>query len=608
MLDSAKIRNIAIIAHVDHGKTTLVDKLLHQSGTLDSRKEYQERLMDSNELERERGITILSKNTGITYKDYAINVVDTPGHADFGGEVERVLNMVDAVLLLVDATDGPMPQTRFVTQKAFDRGLNPIVVINKVDRDSADPDRVITEVFDLFDSLGATDKQLDFPVIYASALHGWAVKDLDDKRQDMLPLLDYIIDNVEPPQVDSSGSLQLQVTTLDYSPYVGTLGIGRISRGVVKKNMTASLVEPDNSVKSIKVSGLYRSHGLSRVEVDEAYAGDIVAFSGSDDIAISKTLCSVENPEPLEALQIDRPTVSMMLHVNDSPFAGKEGKFLTTRQIYDRLMHEQRINVALQVEKTNHADRFLLKGRGELHLSVLLETMRREGFEMAVGRPQVIMIEEEGVMKEPFEILIVDVPSEQQGSVMEEIGNRKGLLKDMQTDDSGRCKMTFEIAARGLIGFHHHFLMMTSGQGIMSHVFEDYRPVISNYSGHKRIQGAMISSTQGESRGYALFNLQERGSLFISSGVPVYEGMVVGLHSRGNDLVVNVTKEKQLTNIRASGTDENIILTPPRKLSLEVALETINDDELVEITPQSIRLRKVFLKEHERKKAAREAN
>lgn len=607
MLDSAKIRNIAIIAHVDHGKTTLVDKLLHQSGTLDSRKEYQERLMDSNELERERGITILSKNTGITYKDYAINVVDTPGHADFGGEVERVLNMVDAVLLLVDATDGPMPQTRFVTQKAFDRGLNPIVVVNKVDRDSADPDRVITEVFDLFDSLGATDKQLDFPVIYASALHGWAVKELDDERTDMLPLLDYIIDRVEPPKVDTQGPLQLQVTTLDYSSYVGTLGIGRIARGSVKKNMTASLVTPDNTVKSVKVSGLYRSHGLSRVEVDEAFAGDIVAFSGSDDIAISKTLCDVEAPEPLPALQIDRPTVSMMLYVNDSPFAGKEGKFLTTRQIYDRLMHEQRINVALQVEKTDSADRFLLKGRGELHLSVLLETMRREGFEMAVGRPQVIMIEENGVNCEPFEVLTVDVPTEMQGAIMEEIGNRKGLLQDMQTDDCGRCKMTFDIAARGLIGFHHHFLMMTSGQGIMSHVFEEYRPVISNYAGHKRIQGAMISSSQGESRGYALFNLQERGALFISPGIAVYEGMVVGLHSRGNDLIVNVTKEKQLTNVRASGTDENIVLTPPKKLSLEVALETIGDDELVEVTPENIRLRKIFLKEHERKKAAREA-
>ena len=607
MQDSTKIRNIAIIAHVDHGKTTLVDKLLHQSGTLDSRKEYQERLMDSNELERERGITILSKNTGITYKDYAINVVDTPGHADFGGEVERVLNMVDAVLLLVDATDGPMPQTRFVTQKAFSKGLNPIVVINKVDRDSADPDRVMTEVFDLFDSLGATDKQLDFPVIYASALHGWAVANLEDERRDMLPLLDYIVGNVAPPAVDTSGSLQLQVTTLDYSPYVGTLGIGRIQRGSMKKNMTATLANPDGTSTNMKVSGLYRSHGLSRVEVEQAFAGDIVAFSGSDEIAISKTLCSVENIDPLPALDIDRPTVSMMLYVNDSPFAGKEGKFLTTRQIYDRLMHEQRINVALKVEKTDNADRFLLKGRGELHLSVLLETMRREGFEMAVGRPQVIMLEEEGVTKEPFEILTVDVPSELQGSIMEEIGNRKGILKDMQTDESGRCKLTFEIAARGLIGFHHHFLMMTSGQGIMSHVFEEYRPAISNYSGHNRIQGAMISSTQGESRGYALFNLQERGALFIDPSIAVYEGMVVGLHSRGNDLIVNVTKEKQLTNIRAAGTDENIVLTPPKRMSLEVALETINDDELVEITPKSIRLRKIYLKEHERKRASRAA-
>lgn len=602
---SSLMRNIAIIAHVDHGKTTLVDKLLHQSGTLDTRKEYQERLMDSNELERERGITILSKNTGITYKDHAINVVDTPGHADFGGEVERVLNMVDAVLLLVDATDGPMPQTRFVTQKAFSKGLNPIVVINKVDRDSADPDRVMTEVFDLFDSLGATDQQLDFPVLYASALQGWAVANLDDQRVNMLPLLDFIIDHVSPPAVKVDAALQLQVTTLDYSPYVGTLGIGRIEAGSIAKNMTVALANDDGKSQTMKVSALFRSVGLSRVEVDKAFAGDIVAFSGSEQIAISKTVCSPQEIIPLPALEIDQPTVSMMLYVNDSPFAGKEGKFLTTRQIWDRLSHEQRINVALKVEKTDHADRFLLKGRGELHLSVLLETMRREGFEMAVGRPQVIMQERDGIALEPFEILTVDVPVEMQGAVMEEIGQRKGILNDMQTDDTGRCKMTFDIAARGMIGFHHHFLMMTSGQGVMSHVFQEYREAISNYTGHQRIQGAMISSTQGESRGYALFNLQERGALFISPQVAVYEGMVVGLHSRGNDLIVNVTKEKQLTNIRAAGTDENIVLTPPRKLSLEVALETINDDELVEITPESIRLRKIFLKEHERKRAAR---
>lgn len=598
------IRNMAIIAHVDHGKTTLVDKLLHQSGTLDQRKEYQERVMDSNPLEMERGITILAKNTGIMYKDYAINLVDTPGHADFGGEVERVLTMVDSVLLLVDAVDGPMPQTRFVTQKAFQCGLNPIVVINKIDRPGADPDKVMDQVFELFDTLGANDTQLDFPIVYTSALQGWAVMDLDDPKESMAPLLDFIVQHVPPPKVDPTAAFKMQITTLDYSSYVGTLGIGRVQQGSVKRNQTAVLSHPDGRQSNMKVSTLYRSVGLERIEIDEAIAGDIITIAGSDNIEVSMSVCAPEDPTPLPALKIDEPTVSMCMQVNDSPFVGKEGKLLTSRQIRDRLSHEAKINVALQVEDGETADKFILKGRGELHLSVLIETMRREGFEMAVGRPEVILKKEGGEVLEPFELLTVDVPMNQQGSVLEALGQRKGVVNEMETFQD-RCKMTFEIPSRGLIGFHFQFLMLTSGQGLMSHIFLEYRPFVQNFKNTGRERGALISMASGDATAYSLYNLQDRGQMIIGPQVSVYEGMIVGIHSRNNDLVVNVTKGKQLTNIRAAGTDENIILTPPLKITLETALETINDDELVEVTPQSIRLRKKHLKEVDRKRASK---
>ncbi len=607
-----KIRNVAIIAHVDHGKTTLVDKLLHQSGTLDQRKEYGERVMDSNELERERGITILAKTTGIMYKDYVINLVDTPGHADFGGEVERVLTMVDSVLLLVDAVDGPMPQTRFVTQKAFSCGLNPIVVINKIDRPGADPDKVYNDVFDLFYSLGATEEQLDFKVVYTSALHGWAVLNLDDERQTMNPLLDFIIDNVPEPKVAPQKPFKMQVTTLDYSPYVGTLGIGRVQCGSVARNQMVSLLDPEQPGKKIsaKISGVYRSVGLERVEIEEGFAGDIIAISGSDDLKVSMTVTDPSDLEAYPALKIDEPTVSMVIQVNDSPFAGKEGKFITTRHLRERLSHEAKINVALKVEEGDTSDKFILKGRGELHLAILLETMRREGYEMAVGRPEVILKEEINAdqtktVYEPFELLIVDVPMSYQGVILEELGSRKAMVIDMENTQQDRCKMSFEIASRGLIGFHYHFLMMTSGQGIMSHVFLEYRPFLTSLKSKGRDHGAMISMCAGDATGYALFNLQERGQMMVEPQVKVYEGMIVGIHSRDNDLTVNVTKGKQLTNMRASGSDENIILTPPKRMTLEIALETINNDELVEITPKSIRLRKKFLKETDRKREAK---
>lgn len=603
-IETPYIRNMAIIAHVDHGKTTLVDKLLHQSGTLDQRKEYQERVMDSNPLEMERGITILAKNTGIIYKNYAINLVDTPGHADFGGEVERVLTMVDCVLLLVDAVDGPMPQTRFVTQKAFQCGLNPIVVINKVDRPGADPNRVMDQIFELFDTLGATDTQLDFPIIYTSALQGWAVLDLDDPKENMEPLLDFIVQHVKPPQVDPRASFKMQITTLDYSSYVGTLGIGRVQQGNVRRNQSVVLTHPDGRYFPMKVSMLYRSVGLERIEIEEAIAGDIITIAGSENIEVSMSVCSTEDTTPLPALKIDEPTVSMCLQVNDSPFVGKEGKLLTSRQIRERLAHESKINVALQVEDGETPDKFILKGRGELHLSVLLETMRREGFEMAVGRPQVILKKEDGEVFEPFEYLTVDVPMTLQGVVLEALGQRKGIVKEMDTFQD-RCKMTFEIPSRGLIGFHFQFLMLTSGQGLMSHIFLEYRPFIKNFKNTGRDRGALISMANGDATGYSLFNIQERGQLIIGPQVSVYEGMIVGIHSRQNDLVVNVTKGKQLTNMRASGTDENIILTPPLKITLETALEMINDDELVEITPQSIRLRKRHLKEVDRKRSGK---
>jgi GTP-binding protein len=599
-----KIRNVAIIAHVDHGKTTLVDKLLHQSGTLDQRKEYGERMMDSNDLERERGITILAKTTGIMYKDYAINLVDTPGHADFGGEVERVLTMVDSVLLLVDAADGPMPQTRFVTQKAFSCGLNPIVVINKIDKRGADPDKVMDQIFELFDSLGATDSQLDFPIVYTSALEGWAVTNLEnDPRTSMAPLLDFIIEHVQPPAVEPDQPFKMQVTTLDYSPYVGTLGIGRVHRGKVVRNQVVALVSPDGQKTQTKISGIYRALGLERVEITEGCAGDIIAITGSNDLTVSMTVCDPVDITPYPALKIDEPTVSMVLQVNDSPFVGKEGKLLTTRQIRERLEHEEKINVALKLETGETADKFVLKGRGELHLAILLETMRREGFEMAVGRPEVILKKVDEKIHEPFELLIIDVPLTLQGTVLEELGRRKALVKDMEVVQEDRCKMTFEIPSRGLIGFHYQFLMLTSGQGIMSHVFLEYRPYLDSLKISGRQQGAMISMCAGEATGYSLFNLQERGQMLIDPQTKVYEGMLVGIHSRGNDLVVNVTKGKQLTNMRASGTDENIILTPPKRLTLEIALETINDDELVEITPLSIRLRKKYLTEVDRKRS-----
>jgi GTP-binding protein len=558
--------------------------------------------MDSNPLEKERGITILAKTTGLLYQEYYINLVDTPGHADFGGEVERVLTMVDSVLLLVDAVDGPMPQTRFVTQKAFACGLNPIVVINKVDRPGAEPDRVMDEIFELFDSLGATDQQLDFPVIYTSALEGWAVKNLEDPHVNMNPLLDFLISHVSSPKVESDAPFKMQVTTLDYSPYLGTLGIGRVQQGRVVKNQNVFLVSPDGAKISAKISGIYRAVGLDRVDITEGIAGDIIAVSGSNDIAVSMTICDPADIVPLPALDIDEPTVSMILQVNDSPFVGKEGKLLTTRQIRDRLEHEAKINVALKLEDGETADKFILKGRGELHLAILLETMRREGFEMAVGRPEVILKKKDDKWLEPFELLVIDVPLTLQGTVLEELGRRKALLKEMDMLKE-RCKITFEIASRGLIGFHYHFLMMTSGQGVMSHVFLEYRPYMDSLKTTGRQQGAMISMCAGDASGYSLFSLQERGQMIIDPQVKVYEGMVVGIHSRTNDLVVNVTKGKQLTNMRASGTDEHIVLTPPKRMTLEIALETINEDELVEITPKSIRLRKKYLTENERKKA-----
>jgi len=601
-----KIRNVAIIAHVDHGKTTLVDKLLHQSGTLDQRKEYGERVMDSNELERERGITILAKTTGIMYKDYAINIVDTPGHADFGGEVERVLTMVDSVLLVVDAVDGPMPQTRFVTQKAFACGLNPIVVINKIDRPGADPEKVMDQVFELFDSLGATDQQLDFPIIYTSALEGWAVTHLEHEHLNMNPLLDFIISHVKPPAVEPEQPFKMQITTLDYSPYVGTLGIGRVQRGKVVRNQVVALLTPEGQKIQTKISGIYRAVGLDRVEIQEGSAGDIIAISGSNDLNVSTTVTDPADLTPYPALKIDEPTVSMVMQVNDSPFVGKEGKLLTTRQIRERLEHEAKINVALKLAEGETADKFILKGRGELHLSILLETMRREGFEMAVGRPEVILKKINDQIYEPVELLIVDVPLTLQGTVLEELGRRKGLVKDMENTQQDRCKMSFEIPSRGLIGFHYQFLMLTSGQGIMSHVFIEYRPYLDSLKVSGRSQGAMISMCAGEATGYSLFNLQERGQMLVDPQTKVYEGMIVGIHSRNNDLVVNVTKGKQLTNMRASGTDENIILTPPKRMTLEIALETINDDELVEITPVSIRLRKKYLTEVERKRSQKD--
>ncbi|OUD11641.1 translational GTPase TypA [Thioflexithrix psekupsensis] len=601
-----KLRNIAIIAHVDHGKTTLVDKLLQQSGTLQTRGEAVTRVMDSNELEKERGITILAKNTAIRWQDYRINIVDTPGHADFGGEVERVLSMVDSVLLLVDAVDGPMPQTRFVTQKALQHGLRPIVVINKIDRDGARPDWVLDQTFELFDRLGADESQLDFPVIYASALMGYAGLENTVRGGDMQPLFEAIIQHVPIPDVDPDETFQMQVSALDYSSYVGIIGIGRITSGRVKTNMPVAIVDREGKQRQGRLLQVFGFHGLERVEMPEASAGDIIAFTGIEPLFISDTLCDPTHVRALPALTVDEPTVSMTFQVNTSPFAGKEGKYVTSRQIRERLQRELLHNVALRVEDTADPDKFLVSGRGELHLSILIENMRREGYELGVSRPQVIYKEIDGQLCEPYESLTVDVEEVHQGAIMEKLGERKAEMQNMIPDGKGRVRMEFMIPARGLIGFRTEFLTATSGTGLMYHVFEHYAPVKAGSIG-QRINGVLISNGEGKSLGYALFNLQERGRLFIGHGDAVYEGMVIGIHSRGNDLTVNPLKAKQLTNIRAAGSDENILLTPPIRFSLEQALEFIDDDELVEVTPKSVRVRKQFLKEHERKRASRES-
>ena len=601
-----KLRNIAIIAHVDHGKTTLVDKLLQQSGTLVTRGEAQERVMDSNDIERERGITILSKNTAIKWNDYRINIVDTPGHADFGGEVERVLSMVDSVLLLVDAVDGPMPQTRFVTQKALARGLKPIVVINKIDRPGARPDWVLDQTFDLFDRLGATDEQLDFSVVYASALNGYASLDPDGLSDNMTPLFETIVSQVKPPAVDLNGPFQMQVSSLDYNSYVGVIGIGRISRGRVKTNTPITLIDMDGNKRNARILQIFGFMGLERVEVPLAEAGDIIAFTGIEGLNISDTLCDPAAVEALPPLTVDEPTVSMTFQVNNSPFAGKDGKYLTSRQIRERLDRELVHNVALRVQDTEDPDKFKVSGRGELHLAILIENMRREGYELGVSKPEVIVKEIDGVEQEPYEQLTVDVEDIHQGAVMEKLGERGAELKDMVPDGKGRVRLDYLIPARGLIGFRTEFLTSTQGTGLLYNVFDHYAPLKKGDFG-QRVNGVLIANGQGKALGYALFNLQERGRLFIGHGVDVYEGMIIGIHARDNDLVVNPLKGKQLTNIRAAGTDENIILTPPIKFSLEQALEFIDDDELVEVTPKSIRLRKKLLLEHERKRASRPA-
>ena len=601
------LRNIAIIAHVDHGKTTLVDRLLQQSGTLDARAAPIERAMDSNEIERERGITILSKTTAISWRNYRINIVDTPGHADFGGEVERVLSMVDSVLLLVDAVEGPMPQTRFVTQKAFAQGLNPIVVINKIDRDGARPDWVLNETFDLFDKLDASDEQLDFPVVYASALYGFAGLDPKSMGEDMTALLETIVERVPPPKVDRDGPFQMQVSSLDYSSYVGAIGIGRIERGSVRTNTPVTVVSRTGATRSARVLQVLRSEGLERIETESASAGDIVAVTGVEAPNISDTLCDPACPEALPPLTVDEPTVSMDFLVNTSPLAGRDGKFLTSRQIRERLMRELIHNVALRVDETGDADRFLVSGRGELHLAILIENMRREGYELAISRPRVILKDIDGQLCEPFEQLIVDVEERNQGAIMELLGARRGALSDMRPDGRGRVRLDYTIPARGLIGFRTDFLTSTSGTGLIYHNFSHYGPC-SEGNIAQRGNGALVSNSAGKSVGFALFNLQERGKLTVGPGEDIYEGMIIGIHARANDLVVNPMKAKHLTNIRAAGTDENILLTPPMRLTLEQALEIIDDDELVEVTPAKIRLRKKLLKEHERKRASRVAS
>lgn len=598
------LRNIAIIAHVDHGKTTLVDKLLQQSGTVKGRIAQTERIMDSNVLEKERGITILSKNTSIQWQDYQINIVDTPGHADFGGEVERILSMVDSVLLLVDAVDGPMPQTRFVTLKAFKHGLKPILVVNKIDRPGARPDWVVDQVFDLFDRLGATDEQLDFPIVYTSALMGYATLDLNHPQSDMVPLLQTIVDKVPPPDVNIDGPFQMQISTLDYSSYVGAIGIGRIRRGRVKTNMPIQVIDAENKIRSARILQVLGYQGLDRVEIPEAEAGNIIAVTGIESLRISDTLCDPTCVEALPALTVDEPTVAMTFQVNNSPLSGRDGKYVTSRQIRDRLQRELIANVALRVEDTADPDKFRVSGRGELHLGILIETMRREGFELGVSRPEVIIRTVNDHQEEPYENLLVDIEEINQGTIMEKLAERKGQMRDMIPDGKGRVRLDYIIPTRGLIGFHTEFLTATSGTGLIYHVFDHYGPLVKSAIGERK-NGVMIANSPGKATAFSLWNLEERGRMLIAPQTEVYEGMIVGIHSRENDLVVNVIKGKQLTNIRAASSDENIILTPHIRLSLEQALEFINDDELVEVTPSFIRLRKKWLKETDRKRASR---
>ncbi|WP_077529242.1 translational GTPase TypA [Vreelandella utahensis] len=598
------LRNIAIIAHVDHGKTTLVDQLLQQSGTLDRKSSDTDRIMDSDDQEKERGITILSKNTAINWGEYRINIVDTPGHADFGGEVERVMSMVDSVLLLVDAVDGPMPQTRFVTQKAFAQGLNPIVVVNKVDREGARPDWVINEVFDLFDALGATEDQLDFPVVYASALNGIAGEDPDALEDDMDSLFKMIVNQVPAPSVDPDASLQMQVSSLDYDPYVGVLGVGRIKGGQMKPGQQVAVINREGEQRNAKLLEVKGFLGLSRVNVDEANAGDIVCISGISNLRISDTICSREAPEAMPALTVDEPTVSMTFQVNDSPFAGQDGKYVTSRQIKERLEQELLHNVALRVEQGDAAEKFTVSGRGELHLSVLIENMRREGFELGVSRPEVVQRDNDGTKEEPYEQVVVDIEEQHQGSVMEEMGNRRAEMQNMVPDGRGRVRIDFVMPARGLIGFRSQFLTLTQGSGILTHVFDHWGPVKGGMAEHRH-NGAIVSMVKGTTTAYSLFTLQDRGRLMVGPGAEVYEGMVIGIHARENDLTVNPTKGKQLTNVRAAGTDENLVLTPPIEMTLENALEFIDDDELVEVTPNNLRVRKKLLTEVERKRSGK---
>ncbi len=600
LLFMKKIKNVAIIAHVDHGKTTLVDRLLQTSGALE-RGQTENRIMDSNELEKERGITILAKNTGIVWKDVHINIIDTPGHADFGGEVERILSMVDAVMLVVDAAEGPMPQTRFVTQKAFQWGLKPIVVINKIDRPGADPDMAIDRVFDLFVNLEASDDQLDFPVIYASALQGFATLDLNQPSDTMEPLLDWMVENLPSPNVKKEGPFQMQISALDYSSYIGMIGLGRVHRGSVKLGQAVSVIDRDGNVRKGRINQIMTHQGISRINVESASAGDVICVAGLEDLHISDTICAPEKIEALPMLTVDEPTINMTFSVNQSPLAGKEGDFVTSRQLRERLFDETKHNVALRVEEMEQKDSFMVSGRGELHLSILIETMRREGFELAVSRPRVIQKEVDGVWSEPYEDVILDIESTHQGVVMDEMGMRKAELVNMRPGQEGRMIVEYSCPTRGLIGFYPEFLSMTSGTGIFSRIFSHYAPVVQQALARRK-QGAMVAMGDGQAVAYALFNLQDRGRLFIHPQTIVYEGMVVGVCAKENDLVVNVLKGKQLTNIRASGSDENIQLTPPIPLTLEYALSFINDDELVEITPSAIRLRKRYLKAHERKR------